>query len=80
MRPNCGAVLLHPRNGVPGQVQQTGSHVVVVGRGDPAKTIRAIQGGLLEKLGAEMEEQRKKLSEPSLTTQNVDRLDALTAV
>jgi hypothetical protein len=40
--PFCGAVLLHPRNGVPGQVQQTGSHVVEAGRGDPAEIIRAI--------------------------------------
>jgi hypothetical protein len=34
---------------------------VVAGRGDPAKTIKGIQGGLLEKLGAENGGPKKKI-------------------
>ncbi len=55
--------------------KQIGSEVLVAGRGDPVKTIRATMG-FLEKLGAKVEDHRWTSLGPSHTMQNADGLDS----
>ncbi len=57
------------------KAQQLGSEAVEAGRGDPMKTIKTIRG-LLEKLGADVEDHRRKSPGPRQMTQNADGLDA----